>query len=164
MEKIETVPSMRDHAKKLGIHVPEAAWILPRGFFDLTSASDALYDRDYDLLVKLFRKNGIPYSLIDRNTEQYKKLANNSFELAEIPTIAFALDLLAKHPTIVSETLDLIRNFLGKKSSLQPDAGNNSVKISVIKERRHDTRRYYYEGPLEGIPKFSRIIQEDGDG
>ena len=164
MEKIETVPSMRDHAAKLGMPVPEAAWILPRGFFDLTRASDALYERDYELLVKLFRTNGIPYSLIDGNTEQYEKLANNSFELTEIPTIAFALDFLTENPTIVSKVLDLIRTFLDKKSSLQPDAGSNSVKISVIKERLHDTRRYCYEGQLEGIPEFSRLIQEDGDG
>lgn len=164
MEKIETVPSMRDHAAKLGIPVPEAAWILPRGFFGLAGASDVLYDRDYELVVKLFRRNGIPYSLIDGNTEQYEKLANNSFGLAEIPLIAFTLDFLTKNPTIISETLDLIRNFLAKRSRLQPDADSNSVKISVIKERRHDTRRYDYEGRLEGIPKFSQLIQEDCDG
>lgn len=162
MKKIETVPSMRSHAAKLGISVPEAVWIMPMGFFGLTSTSNVLYDLDYELLVKLFRMNNIPYSLIDKDTEEYGKLANNSFELAAIPTMAFAADFLAKNPKIISKTLVLISDSLRKRSRLYP--GDNSVRVAVIKEGQHGDKQYTYEGSVEGLSEFGKIVQEDGDG
>lgn len=163
MERIETVPSIRGKAKDLGISVPNAVWILPQNFFALNDASGVLYEGDYELLVKLFRINNVPYSLIVENTERYDKSVSHSLELIAIPIIVFTLNVLRDNPGIVSMSLVPLFDFLNRRSHTRP-GGRNLVRVTVVKEKPHDSKQYRYEGSVEGFPDFIKLVQEDHDG
>lgn len=163
MEKIETVQSIRGKAEELGISVPKAVWILPHNFFALSSASCVLYEEDYELLVKLFRINKVPYSLIAKSTERYDKSVNHSLELMAIPIIVFTLSLLKENPGIVSTSLSPLVDFLNRRSRTQL-GGRNLIRVTVVKEKPHDSKQYRYEGPVEGFSDFVKLVQEDRDG
>ena len=85
--KTRACANYRNKAKKLGLEIPSNVWILPKGFEQLQTIDGVYYESDYDLITKLFRKNNISYSLMDKNKTSYSKLSQHSFEFATLPLV-----------------------------------------------------------------------------
>lgn len=158
------IPNVRQKAQDLKVTVPEGIWILPENFFDVQSTSDVLYATDYELIVKLFRANNIPHSLINTSTGQYNKIVNHHFEPFVIPIIVYTIDLLQQNPSIISTSLNVLWGFL-KKQHGAPDTSGPFPEIRVIKETSSGAfTRYEYRGPLDGFPDFIKFVRGDDDG
>src|SRR5947209_19473924 len=113
MIKTEGYPNIRIKAEKFGFTVPDSVWILPNGFEAMKEPSNILYSADYDTVIKLFRSNNIPCSLLDTN---FSKLQNNSFELFSLPLIVFPYHYLINHPEVIIDSLSLLSDLFRKHS------------------------------------------------
>lgn len=141
---------------------PDRILILPQNFFS-QSASNFLYDADYELLVKLFRRNNMPYSLIGDDAGQPEKIVNHCFELFAIPTIAYTTQLLQQNPDIISTSLNVLSDFF--KARARREVVETLMKVRIIKEtKQHTFNQYEYEGSSDDFQDFIKFVREDVDG
>ena len=141
-------------ADELGLSVPDAVWIVPTNFERMKSVGEAMYDADYDLVVKLLRSASLPYSLLKSTNRTYPKLVQQSFELAALPLLIFTRDVLESRPEIISRVLCILLDHFRDRSRNDPGKDKNSVKCHIVKEDEEGYVRADYEGPVEGLKDF----------
>ena len=162
--KIQKCSNIRIKAKKLDLTVPKAVWILPKSFEQLKSLDGLLYESDYELVVKLFRKNNISFSLLDKNEITYPKLSQHSFEFVTLPLIAFTIEFLRENPDIISTALNILYSFFKKRLHRNPEKEKYIIRSTVIKEIQNSSfKKYEYEGPYDGYKDFIDLIKNDKD-
>ena len=162
--KIQKCSNIKIKAQKLDLTIPNAVWILPKSFEQLKSLHGLLYESDYDLVIKLFRQNNIPYSLLDKNRTTYPKLSQHSFEFVTLPLIAFTIEFLKANPDIISTALSVLNSFFKKRLHRNPEKDKYIIRSTVIKEiKKSSFKKYEYEGPLEGYKDFIDLIKNDND-
>ena len=141
-------------ADELGLPVPNAVWIVPSNFESITSAGEATYAADYDLVVKLLRGAGLPYSLLKGDAETYPKRVQHSFEFVVLPLLIFTKGVLADNPEIISQALGiLLDHFMGKLRN-DPTRDQCIIKCKIVKERAGLYVSAEYEGPAEEFKDF----------
>ena len=162
--KVQKCSNLRIKAKKIGIDVPSKVWILPNGIEQLQSLDEISYASDYDLVIKLFRKNNISYSLFEKNITTYPKLSQHSFEFVTLPIIAFTIELIKEHPEIITTALTSLNLFFKKRLHRDPQKQNYKIKSTVINEVRNSTfKKYEFEGPPERYKNFIDFVKTDKD-
>lgn len=162
--KTQKCSNIKIKAKKLNLTVPKAVWILPKSFEQLQSLDDILYESDYDLVIKLFKQNKIPYSLLEKDKTTYQKLSQHSFEFVTLPLIAFTIEFLKENPDIVSIALNTLNSFFKKRLHGDPAKEKYIIRSTIIKEVKNSLfKKYEYEGPQEGYKDFIDLIKNDKD-
>ena len=162
--KTRICANYRSKAKKLGLEIPSDVWILPNGFEQQQTIEDVYYQSDYDLVTKLLRKEGISYSLMDKNKESYTKLSQHSFEFVILPLITFLIETIAKNPQIITSVLSPLSEFFKKRTSPLPDKDNYMIRSKIIKEVKNSTfKEYSYEGPPDKYDDFIKFVKDDKD-
>lgn len=162
--KTQKCSNIKIKAKNLSLAVPKAVWVLPKSFEQLKSLDNLLYESDYDLVVKLFKQNNIPYSLLEKDKTTYPKLSQHSFEFVTLPLIAFTIEFLKENPDIVQVALNALNSFFRRRLSRDPDKGRYMIRSIIIKEIRNSSfKKYEYEGPQEGYKDFIDLIKNDKD-
>ncbi len=162
--KTQKCSNIKIKAKKLNLTVPKAVWILPKSFEQLQSLDDILYESDYDLVIKLFKQNKIPYSLLEKDKTTYPKLSQHSFEFVTLPLITFTIEFLKENPDIVSIALNTLNSFFKKRLHSDPAKGKYIIRSTIIKEVKNSSfKKYEYEGPQEGYKDFIDLIKNDKD-
>lgn len=162
--KIQKCSNIKIKAQKLDVVVPNAVWILPKSFEHLESLDGLLYESDYDLVIKLFKKNSIPYSLLEKDRTTYPKLSQHSFEFVTLPLIVFTIAFLKENPDIIFTALNILNSFFKKRLHRDPEKDKYRIRSSVIKEIKNSSfKKYEYEGPQEGYKDFIDLIKNDKD-
>lgn len=141
-------------AGELGLSIPNAVWILPSNFESMASAGEAMYAADYDLVVKLLRCAGLPYSLLKSASDTHPKLIQQSYEFAALPLLIFTKYVLESNPGIVSQTLGILLDHFQKRSRNGPGKDHHIVKCRIAKEEGGKYVSAEYEGPIEGFGDF----------
>ena len=162
--KTRVCANYRSKAKKLGLEIPSNIWILPKGFEQLQTINGVYYESDYDLVAKLFRKNDISYSLMDKNETSYTKLSQHSFEFATLPLVVFLIDTIRENPQIITTSLSILSQFFKKRIRGIPNKDEYIVKSKVVKEIKNSSfKEYSYEGPPDKYDDFIKFVKEDKD-
>ena len=146
-------------ADDLSLAVPDAVWIVPSNFEAMTSAGEATYAADYDLVVKLLRGAGLPYSLLKSADGPYPKLIQQSYEFVALPLLIFTKDVLLSHPGIIQQALCILLEHLRDKSRSDPGKGQHNVKCKIVKSTAGEYVRADYDGPLEGFGDFIEAVK-----
>ena len=141
-------------AGELGLAVPDAVWILPLNFESMESAAEAAYAADYDLVVKLLRMAGLPYSLLKSADGMHSKLIQQSYEFAALPLLVFTKRVLERNPEIISQTLHTILDHFQSKLRNDPGRDQRIVKCKIAKAEGGRYVSAEYEGPIEGFGDF----------
>lgn len=150
---------IRRKARELGLAVPDAVWIAPSNFGSMASAGEAVYAADYDLVVKLFRRAGLPYFLLKSADESYPKLIQQSDEFVALPLLVFTKGVLEKFPEIVSQALDILLEYLRSKSGRDPRRDQPAVRLKIAKECGDSCVSAEYEGPIEGLKDVIEAVK-----
>lgn len=151
-------------AKKLSVGIPNTVWILPCNFEQLKSLDNILYESDYDLLIKLFKKNNLSYSLLEKDKTAYPKLSQHSFEFLTLPLLAFTIEAIKENPEIIFTILDSLNVFFKKRLQRNPKKDNYTIRSTVIKEVKNSVfKKYEYEGPQENYKDFIDLVKNDKD-
>ena len=146
-------------AGELGLPVPDAAWIVPNNFESMTSIGEATYAADYDLVVKLLRGAGLPYSLLESADGPYPKLVQQSYEFVALPLLIFTKDVLLSHPGIISQALCILLEHLQSKSRSDPSRNQHNVKCRIVKDNEGAYVSADYDGPIEGFGDFIEAVK-----
>lgn len=141
-------------AGELGLSIPDAVWILPSNFESMASTGEAMYAADYDLVVKLLRCAGLPYSLLKSASDTHPKLIQQSCEFAALPLLVFTEYVLESNPGIVSKTLGILLDHFRSKSRNDPGKDHHIVRCRIVKEEGGRYVSAEYEGPIEGFGDF----------
>lgn len=150
---------VRRKAGELDLAVPDAVWIIPSNFESMASVGEATYAADYDLVVKLFRGAGLPYSLLKSAEESYPKLIQQSDEFVALPLLVFTKGVLEKFPKIMSQALDILLEYLRSKSGRDHRKDQPAVRLKIAKESADTCVSAEYEGPLEGIKDVIEAVK-----
>ena len=162
--KIHKCSNIKIKARKLDLIIPNAIWILPKYFEQLQTLDKLVYESDYDLVVKLFKRNNFPYSLLEKNKTTYPKLSQHSFEFMTLPLIVFTIEFIKGNQDIIFTALNVLNSFFKKKLHRNPEKDKYIISSTIIKEVKNDSfKKYEYEGPLEGYKVFIDLIKNDGD-
>ena len=162
--KTQKCSNIKIKAQKLNVAVPDAVWILPKSFEQLKSLDGLLYESDYDLVIKLFKMNNIPYSLLDKNKTTYPKLSQHSFEFVTLPLIIFTIDFIKENPDIIFTALNTLNSFFKKRLHRDPNKNKYTIESSVIKEVKNSSfKKYEYKGPQDGYKDFIDLVKNDKD-
>lgn len=149
-------------AKQLYLSVPNAIWILPKNFEQLKSLDNITYESDYDTVLKIFRHEDIPCSLLEEDKTTYPKLIHHSFELIVLPIITFTLEFLKSNPGIIMTSLNAINLLLERRTRNDPDSDRYLVRSEVVKETKRGVyKKYTYEGPPSAYADFIKMVQND---
>lgn len=141
-------------AGELGLSIPDAVWILPLNFESMASVGEAVYAADYDLVVKLLRRAGLPYSLLKGASGTHPKLIEQSHVSVALPLLVFTKHVLEGNPCIVSQTLGILLDHFQSKSRDGPGNGHHIVKCRIAKEEGGRYASAEYEGPIGGFGGF----------
>ena len=141
-------------AGELGLAVPDAVWILPLNFESMESAAEAAYATDYDLVVKLLRRAGLPYSLLKSADGMHSKLIQQSYEFAALPLLVFTKHVLERNPEIISQTLHTLLDHFQSKLRNDPGRDRRIVKCKIAKDEDGRYVSAEYEGPIDGFGDF----------
>lgn len=141
-------------AGELGLAVPDAVWILPLNFESMASTAEAAYAADYDLVVKLLRMAGLPYSLLKSADDIHSKLIQQDYESVALPLLAFTRHVLERRPEIVSQTLGIILDHFRSRPRYGPGRDQRNVRCKIAKAEGGRYVSAEYEGPIEGFGDF----------
>lgn len=148
-------------ARNLGLSVPNAVWILPKNFDRLESLDNVVYEADYDTVIKLFRRENIPHSLLE-DGRTYPKLVHHNFELLTLPIIVFTIEFLRNNPSIILTALNTIGSLLERRTRDDPNDNKHEIQSRVIKETKRGVyKEYTYDGPPSAYKDFVKMVIGD---
>lgn len=163
--KVQTCANVRMKAKKLGLNVPNAVWILPKNFTQLESLDNVTYESDYDTVFKILNRENIPCSLLEKDKVTYPKHIQRHFEIMALPIFAFVMEIIRNNPDIILTTLNALNSLLEKKVRNDPSRDRHIVRSKVIKETKRGVyKEYTYEGPQAAYKDFIKMVLGDTNG
>lgn len=163
--KVQTCANVRMKAKKLGLSIPNAVWILPKNFEQLESLGNITYESDYDTVFKILNRENIPCSLLEKGKVTYHKHVQRHFEVMALPIFAFAMEVIRNNPDIILTTLNALNSLLEKKVQNDPNSDRHVVRSKVIKETKRGVyKKYTYEGPQSAYKDFIKMVLGDTNG
>ena len=158
-----------DYRKKtieLGLEFPDGVVLLPISLENATTKEGLMHEAEYETVQKLFQANGINANPIQDKNEKIPKIVNQNFEWAG-PLILFTTTIITQHPEIITNSIDILTNYLKKKLRGVP-RGDNSVNLSISTETKSGNfKNITYTGPVEGLKDLADVVKaahEERDG
>ena len=157
---VKTCANIRMKAKKLGLAVPNAVWLLPKNFVQLESLDNVVYESDYDTVIKILNRGKIPCSLLEKDRITYPKLVQRNFEFLALPIIVFTIEYLRHNPNIILAALNLLNSLFERRVRNDPNSDRYVIRSKVIKETKRGVyKEYTYEGPPSAFKDFIKMVQ-----
>ena len=145
--------------KELGCSPPEGIGILPDHFDTCTSADKFAQLSRTPTVVRLFKDNDIPVSIIEKEGQPVLSTRIASSEWLGIgPTLLISAALLAEHPHIVSLALNVLANYV--TDLFKGAKGGNAVLEIVTEKVEKDGSKTYRKVRCPAAPEVLKELPE----
>ena len=144
--------------EKLGCSPPEGIGILPEGFDASTSTDKFAQLSRTPTVVRLFKDNDIPVSIIKKEGQNLPSLHTASLEwfTGVGPTLLIPAALLAEHPHIVSLALNVLANYV--TDLFQGAKGGNAALEIVTEKVEKDGSKTYRKVRCQAAPEVLKEL------
>jgi hypothetical protein len=147
----------------LGMKLPEGVCVLPRHFEDATDVSELRHESSALDLKALFRKNGVPLTVLQPEGRNIPYLQQNDITWVG-PVLFFGAAALSENAHLLSVSLSVIGNYVtelfrGTQTGVRTKL-TVVIETTTTKTTTKTTKKYEYDGPPDKITDITNIIKE----